>query len=161
MGCCHSVTNLWSPSSTAPLWTTELSPSHGRNKRRDGALLQLLSSLPENIVILKVLTGQDGDEHWLPRYTSTYPRPFVLQEEDTVHTDNWRVGGGKRKCEAQRPAEGNKCLLCGIPTKTAAQTPDGFVRYIIGEVLFPGNSVENTWGIPFSPGFSRTRRHSV
>lgn len=57
----------------------------------------------------------------------TYPHPLALQEVGTVHTDNWRAREGKQKCEAQRPAVGNKCLLCRIPTKTAAQTPDGFV----------------------------------
>lgn len=57
----------------------------------------------------------------------TYPRPLSLQEVGNVRTDNWRAREGKQKCEALRPAVGNKCLLCRIPTKTAAQTPHGFV----------------------------------
>lgn len=73
---------------------------------------------------LEVFTGEDADENCRARYTHLPP---FLTGGSTVHTDNWRVRGGKQKCEAQRPAVGNKCLLCRIPTKTAAQTPEGFV----------------------------------
>lgn len=77
---------------------------------------------------LKVFTGVDADENWRARYTHLPSPPLQVQEVGTVHTDNWRAREGKQKCEAQRPAVGNKCLLCRIPTKTAAQTPDGFER---------------------------------
>lgn len=76
---------------------------------------------------LKVFTGEDADENCRARYTHLPSPPYLTGGRSTVHTDNWRAREGKQKREAQRPAVGNKCLLCRIPTKTAAQTPDGFV----------------------------------